>query len=84
MPGFREFIIEPSRARILAFIAISYIGMPGLNYDEYANIESCNLEVLERAVNANRDIVVGIKVRMGTGRAAAPASSPAPRPAGGR
>jgi dihydroorotase len=69
LPGFREFIIDRSQVRILAFIAISYLGMPGLNYDEYANIETCNLELLGRAVAANRDIIVGIKVRMGTGRA---------------
>ena len=68
IPGFREFIVEPATARILAFIAISYIGMPGLNYDEYAHIETCNLEVLRRAVDANRDLIVGIKVRMGTAR----------------
>lgn len=76
LPGFREFIVEPATARILAFIAISYIGMPGLNYDEYAHIETCNLEVLRRAVDANRDLIVGIKVRMGTGRSGAPGIEP--------
>ena len=60
VPGFREYVIERASARILAFIAISYMGMPGLNYDEYANVETCNEEVLARAVDANRDVVVGI------------------------
>jgi len=67
-PGFRDFIIDRATARILAFIAISYMGMPGLNYDEYANIATCDVDVLRRVVDANRDVIVGIKVRMGTGR----------------
>jgi dihydroorotase len=67
-PGFREFIIEPSTVRVYAFIAISYLGMPGLNYDEYAALQSLDADVLGRVVNLNRDRIVGIKVRMGTGR----------------
>lgn len=68
IPGFREFIVEPARVRIRAFIAMSYMGIPGLNYDEYAVLQSLDADVLHRAVAANRDLVVGIKVRMGTGR----------------
>lgn len=68
IPGFREFIVEPASVRIRAFIAMSYMGIPGLNYDEYAVPQSLDPDVLRRAVAANRDIVVGIKVRMGTGR----------------
>jgi dihydroorotase len=42
--------------------------MPGLNYDEYGAIETLDLGVVRRVVNANRDKIVGIKARMGTGR----------------
>jgi dihydroorotase len=65
--GFREFIADPAVVRVYAFIAMSYLGMPGRNYDEYAAIETCDLDILKRAVNQNRDLIVGIKVRMGTG-----------------
>jgi dihydroorotase len=68
IPGFRDYIVEPARVRIRAFIAMSYMGIPGLNYDEYAVLQSLDPEVLRRAVALNRDLVVGIKVRMGTGR----------------
>jgi dihydroorotase len=68
IPGFREFIVERSRVRIRAFIAMSYMGIPGLNYDEYGVLQSLDPDVLRRAVAAHRDILVGIKVRMGTGR----------------
>jgi dihydroorotase len=67
-PGFREFIINNSRVRVYAFISMSYVGMPGLNYDEYGAIETLDPSVLRRVVNANRDRIVGIKVRTGTGR----------------
>jgi dihydroorotase len=67
-PGFREFIIESSRVRVYAFISMSYLGIPGLNYDEYGAIETLDVNVLRRVVTANRDRIIGIKVRMGTGR----------------
>jgi dihydroorotase len=67
-PGFREFIIDTSRIRVFAFISMSYLGMPGLNYDEYGAIETLDASVLSRVVNQNRDKIVGIKVRTGTGR----------------
>jgi dihydroorotase len=65
IPALHEFIAEPAEARVLALINISYLGLAGLNYDEYCNPAACNLEVLERVVAAQRNFVVGIKVRMG-------------------
>ena len=67
-PGFREYVAEAVRVRVYAFISMSYIGMAGLNYDEYGTIETLDINVLRRVVNANRDRIVGIKARMGTGR----------------
>ena len=37
VPAFREYIARRSALNILAFINISYLGIPGLNYDEYCN-----------------------------------------------
>ena len=64
LPGFRDYVIEKARTRIYAFINIAYIGLVGQDY-ELANLEYCNVEILERVANRNRDIVVGIKVRAG-------------------
>lgn len=63
-PGFRKFIIEKSRVNIYAFINIAYIGLVAQDY-ELANPEYCNVDILKRVVNSNRDIVVGIKIRAG-------------------
>jgi dihydroorotase len=67
-PGFREFIVERAAVRVLAFINISYLGLVGLNYDEYCNPLTCDTDLLERVVDRHHDILVGIKTRMGTGK----------------
>lgn len=62
--GFREHIINRARVKVYAFVNIAYVGMVGQDYElrvpEYGNIE-----ILERVINQNRDVVVGIKVRTG-------------------
>jgi dihydroorotase len=65
MPGLREYVVRPAESRIKAYINISYLGLVGLNYDEYCNPLACNVELLARVVEQSRDLVVGIKVRMG-------------------
>jgi dihydroorotase len=68
LPGFREYVADRTRVRVLAFANLSYLGLAGLNYDEYCNLASCDIDVLERAVARHSDLIVGIKVRMGTGK----------------
>jgi dihydroorotase len=65
IPGFREYVVRRSTVRIFAYINISYLGIAGLNYDEYCNPKACDVPLLARVVEANRDLIVGIKVRMG-------------------
>jgi dihydroorotase len=67
-PGFRQHAIDQSVVRILAFINISYIGLIGLNYDEYVNPLACDVGLVERVIEQHRDVVIGIKTRMGTGK----------------
>ena len=64
--GFREFIVRPSSVRIYAFLNISCIGLVAHDY-ELSNLVFCNPELFELTVNANRDLVVGGKVRLGAG-----------------
>ncbi|HEX5499635.1 MAG TPA: amidohydrolase/deacetylase family metallohydrolase, partial [Thermomicrobiales bacterium] len=65
IPGLREHIVRRSALRMFAFINISYLGIPGMNYDEYCNPKACDVPLLARVVEANRDLIVGVKVRMG-------------------
>lgn len=59
--GFRRFIVAESRSRVLAFLNISVIGlaaMPECGYGRFVDANECL-----RVAEANRDVVVGIKIR---------------------
>jgi dihydroorotase len=65
LPGFREFVVDRSLVRILAFVNIASPGLVAHNYElaepALADPELCALMAREHA-----DIVVGVKARMGT------------------
>src|SRR5262249_9943443 len=64
LEGFREFIIDPAEVRISTFLNISYIGLVGRDF-ELANLNYCDVDLFEMVANRNRDILHGVKVRMG-------------------
>ena len=62
--GFREYIIEPARERIKAFLNIGSIGLVACNrVSELIDMRSIDIDRTIACVEANRDIIVGIKVR---------------------
>lgn len=62
--GFREFIIEPARERIRAFLNIGSIGLVACNrVSELIDIRSIDIDRTIACVEANRDVIIGIKVR---------------------
>jgi dihydroorotase len=63
--AFRRHIVHEAYVRITTYINIAYIGLVAENY-ETANLEYCDSEILRRAVDRHRDLVRGIKVRIGT------------------
>lgn len=64
LEGLREFIIDPAEVRISAFLNISYIGLTGFDY-ELTNLAYCDVKLFEIVANLNRDILHGVKVRLG-------------------
>jgi dihydroorotase len=67
--GFRRHVIEPSAVRILAFLHISHAGIFGFSHRVMVG-ESEQLRLMApldavEVANANRDVIVGIKVRVG-------------------
>jgi len=67
--GFRKHVIEPSAVRILAYLHISFAGIFGFSHRVMVG-ESEQLRLMApldavEVANANRDVVVGIKVRVG-------------------
>jgi dihydroorotase len=62
--GFREYIIEPARERIKAFLNIGSIGLVACNrVSELIDMRSIDIDRTIACVEANRDIIIGIKVR---------------------
>jgi dihydroorotase len=68
-PGFRQHVIAPSPVRILAYLNISFPGI--FAYSTSVMVGECtDIRLLDgkecvRVVNANRDLIVGLKARVG-------------------
>jgi dihydroorotase len=62
-PGFRRFIAEPSRTRIFALLNLSSIGLIAPTW-EFANLDYCDLDLAETIIEANRDLILGVKARI--------------------
>src|SRR5882724_4256340 len=67
--GFRKHVIEPSAVRILAYLHVSFAGIFGFSKTVMVGeSEELRLMAPSEAVEiaeANRDVIVGIKVRVG-------------------
>jgi dihydroorotase len=62
--GFREFIIEPAHERIKAFLNLGSIGLTASRQvSELTDMRSINIDRIMACVEANRDVIVGIKIR---------------------
>jgi len=67
--GFRRHVIEPSLVRILPILNISHAGIFAFSTTVMVG-ECADLRLLDprdcvRVINANRDLIVGVKVRVG-------------------
>src|SRR4029453_18053023 len=69
--GFRKHVIEPCQVRILAYLHVSHAGIYAFSNRVMVG-ESEELRLMDpisavEVANANRDVIVGIKVRVGRG-----------------
>ena len=67
--GFRKHVIDPSRSRILAYIHVSFAGIfgfsPRIMMGESHDYRLMAPQEAIPVIEANRDVIVGIKVRIG-------------------
>src|SRR5437660_11456096 len=67
--GFRKHVIEPSQVRILAYLHVSHAGIFGFSHrimvGESEEIRLMNPIDAVTVADQNRDLIVGIKVRVG-------------------
>lgn len=68
-PGFRKHVIEPSETRILVYLHVSFAGIygfaPRLMVGESHDFRMMAPQEAARVIEENRDVIVGIKVRVG-------------------
>lgn len=68
-PGFRKHVIERSAVRILAYLHVSHAGIYGFSntvmIGESEDIRLMDPVTAAQVADANRDVIVGIKVRVG-------------------
>jgi dihydroorotase len=62
-PGFREYVAAPSKVKVYALLNLSAIGLIAPSW-EFANLDYCNVDLATTIVNANRDLILGIKARI--------------------
>src|SRR5712692_12106962 len=69
--GFRRHVIEPSALRILPYLNVSFPGIFAFSatvmVGEAADLRLIDPRECVRVINANRDLIVGVKVRVGRG-----------------
>jgi dihydroorotase len=67
--GFRKHVIEPSQVRILAYLHVSHAGIYGFSntvmVGESEDIRLMDPVTAAEVADRNRDVIVGIKVRVG-------------------
>ena len=61
--GFRKFHVERVKSRLVAYLNISSVGLTHQTY-EHANLYYDDVDLAVQTAAANRDVVVGIKVRL--------------------
>lgn len=64
-PGFKRFVVEPAKTRVLSFIHLSYIGLiGGTPMGELINEDWADPQGALEVIQANPDIVKGVKIRL--------------------
>ena len=67
--GFRKHVIEPSQVRILAYLHVAHAGIWGFSDNvmigESQDIRAMDPRAAAEVADANRDLIVGIKIRLG-------------------
>ena len=79
-PGFRRHVIEPSPLRILAFLNVSFAGIFAFSrtvmVGESSDLQLLDLNECVRVARENRDLIVGVKVRVGRGAGGSSGAAP--------
>lgn len=73
-PGFRKYVIEVSDTRLYAQLNISSQGMLSTSMGELEDIRWASVAKALQTIEANRDVILGVKVRLTRGAIVSEAS----------
>ena len=62
-PGFREYIVKPSKVKVYCLLNLSSIGLIAPTW-ELANPDYWDVDLAAEVVERNRDVILGIKARI--------------------
>jgi dihydroorotase len=78
--GFRRHVIEPSPLRIIPYLNVSFPGIfafsAGVMVGECADLRLLDPRECVRVISANRDLIAGVKVRVGRNAGGASGAAP--------
>jgi dihydroorotase len=78
--GFRRHVIEPSPLRIIPYLNVSFPGIFAFSstvmVGECADLRLLDPRECVRVINANRDLIAGVKVRVGRNAGGASGAAP--------
>lgn len=63
-PGFRKYVIDTAKTRVFALLHIAEQGIVSRN-GELLDLRHANVRESIDVVNANRDVILGMKIRLG-------------------
>jgi dihydroorotase len=63
--GLRRFVIEPATTRVISFLHVASIGLVNQGVGELRDNAYASVEKVVETVAANRDLIAGLKVRLG-------------------
>jgi dihydroorotase len=62
--AFRRYVVAQTRTRLYAFVHIANVGLAPFPVAELPTIDFADIDAAAKAVAANADVVIGVKVRM--------------------
>lgn len=65
-PEFRKRTLDGSPVKLLVFLHIGSLGAPSMNAGELEDFRYVRVSDTVETINRNRDVIVGIKVRLGS------------------
>lgn len=66
-PGFRRYVVEASRTRVLPFLNLCAVGIIYRGVMEFEDLRFADVGFAVETVEAHRDLIAGIKLRLGRG-----------------